>query len=261
MKVLFLLGSGRQDGNTARAIEIFRESLERSSSEMGVVFEAETVFLGQENLLFCRGCRVCFDHGENFCPLKDGLLAVRDKVNAADALVIASPVYVEDVSGLIKNWIDRMAFHSHRPSLYGKCAWLITTSASRSTKHSLRTMSVALTTWGVKVLGGSMLFLGALSRKEEIGAKYGAALDKAARSLFKAVQSRSAEKPSLFSLIAFRVQQNMWRRKKNDSFDRRYWTNKGWLAPGCAYYVPNRAGVVKRLAAGLASWVVIALFK
>jgi multimeric flavodoxin WrbA len=259
MKVLLLCGSGRADGNTARTVGLFREKLERVCGETGIELEVETVLLGQEQLQFCRGCRACFD--EDRCPLKDGLIPLRDRMLEADALVVGSPVYVEDVSGLTKNWIDRMAFFCHRPGLYGKCAWLITTSASRSTKHSLRTMSVALTTWGAKVCGGNRLFLGALSSKAEIAAKYGAALEKAARGLLRAVQSQSATKPSMFSLITFRVQQTYWRRVAGDSYDLKYWTEKGRLEHGCGYYGPYRTGAVKRCAADLAAKFVSAIFK
>ena len=261
MKTLFLIGSGRVEGNTARAAGIFREKLERACRESGEALEAETVCLGREGLEFCRGCRACFDQGEESCPLKDAFTPLWEKVRSADALVILSPVYVEDVSGLIKNWIDRMAFNSHRPSLYGKSAWLITTSGSRSTKHALRTMKVALTTWGAKVEGGNLLFLGALSGAEKIAEKYGAALDGAARKLLKAVRARSAEAPTLFSLLAFRVQQGLWRREEKDSLDKRYWADKGWLEPGCGYYMPHRAGAMKRALAGLAGRFVLAIFR
>ena len=261
MKALFLLGSGRQDGNTARALDIFRERLERAVREAGVAFEAETVFLGQADIAACRGCRACFDHGEERCPRKDGLSPLRDKILQAAALVIGSPVYVEDVSGLVKTLIDRLAFFSHRPALYGKCVWLLTTSGGRSTKHALRTMSVALTTWGAKVLGGDRLFLGALTKREEIAEKCGDALGRAAVSLLNALRTRSAEVPTLFSLVAFRVQQSVWRGMAADSLDYRYWAGKGWLEKGCAYYMPCRAGLLKRGAAWLLSKAAIAAFK
>ncbi len=261
MKVLFLTGSGRQDGNTARALGIYREKLERAAGEAGFALEAETVCLGQADISACRGCRACFDHGEDRCPLKDGLLPLKDKILAADALVIGSPVYVEDVSGHIKTLIDRLAFFSHRPALYGKCAWLLTTSGGRSTKHSLRTMSVALTTWGAKVLGGDMLFLGALTQREEIAEKYGETLGRSAKSLLHALRTHSADVPTLFSLVSFRVQQSIWRRMAVDSLDLRYWKDKGWLGKGCKYYMPYRAGFLRRGAAWLLSRVAIAVFK
>jgi len=261
MKVLFVLGSGRQDGNTARALGIFREKLERASSDAGVALEVETVHLGQADISACRGCRACFDHGEDRCPLKDGLLPLKDRILAADALVIGSPVYVEDVSGLVKNLIDRLAFFTHRPALYGKCVWLLTTSGSRSTKRSLRTMTMALTTWGAKVLGGNTLFLGALTRKEEVAEKYGETLGRAANGLLHALRTRSAEKPTLFSLVAFRVQRNAWQKLAADSLDHRYWQGKGWLEKGCGYYMPYRTGALMRGAAWLLSRAAIAVLK
>ena len=261
MKVLLISGSGRQDGNTSRALGIFRERLERASGDAGVVLEVETVHLGQAGISACRGCRACFDHGEERCPLKDGLLPLRDKILAADALVIGSPVYVEDVSGLIKTLIDRMAFFSHRPALYGKCACLLTTSGGRSTRHALRTMSVALTTWGAKVLGGDMLFLGALTRKEVIAEKYGETLKRSADNLLKTLRTRSADTPTLFSIVSFRVQQSVWRRMDPDSLDHRYWAGKGWLEKGCGYYMPCRVGFLRRGAAWLLSGAAIAVFK
>lgn len=261
MKALFLVGSGRQDGNTARAMAIFRERLERASSEAGVALDVDTVVLGQADISACRGCRACFDHGEDRCPLKDGFQPLKDRILEADALAIGSPVYVEDVSGLVKNLIDRLAFLSHRPALYGKCAWVLTTSGGRSTKRSLRTMTMALTTWGAKVLGGDMLFLGALSRREEIEAKYEAALCRAANGLLEALRTRSAEKPTLLSLVAFRVQQSVWRTMGADTLDYRYWEGKGWLKKGCGYYMPCRAGLLRRGAAWLLSKAAIAAYK
>lgn len=43
----------------------------------------------------CLVCRRCFDVGEGFCPLKDELLSIREKLNKADGVILASPVYVE----------------------------------------------------------------------------------------------------------------------------------------------------------------------
>jgi multimeric flavodoxin WrbA len=256
MKVLFLIGSGRRDGNTARAAALFQEKLERAMARRGLPLEAQTVSLGQISLGFCRGCRACFDLGEDRCPLKDGLLELRDSMRAADALVVLSPVYVEDVTGLTKNLIDRLAFNSHRPGFYGKCAYLLTTSGTYSSKHALRTMSVALTTWGIRTLGRTRLRLGALSSREEIEGKCGAALQKAAEKLAGALEYRLAEKPTLLSLVSFRVQQRFWRKETGDSLDFRYWKEIGWLDPRADYYMPHRAGSVKRTAARILAGVV-----
>ena len=48
-------------------------------------------------------------------------------MDAADGIIFASPVYVNDVSGIAKTWIDRLAYVCHRPAFAGKCAYLIAT--------------------------------------------------------------------------------------------------------------------------------------
>jgi hypothetical protein len=56
--------------------------------------------LAEMDIRTCRGCRICFDKGEESCPLKDDLLAIRRRIEAAELLVLGSPVYVEDGNGV-----------------------------------------------------------------------------------------------------------------------------------------------------------------
>lgn len=60
---------------------------------------------------------VAYALGEDHCPLRDDVSEIKKKIDDADIIILASPVYVEDVSGLLKNWIDRMAFVCHRPAV------------------------------------------------------------------------------------------------------------------------------------------------
>jgi multimeric flavodoxin WrbA len=74
--------------------------------------------------------------------------AIKAKKDAADGLLLASPVYVDDVSGLTKTWMDRLAYRCHRPGFGRKCAYPVATVGGRPTRHTLRTMNAALLTWG-----------------------------------------------------------------------------------------------------------------
>lgn len=62
--------------------------------------------MAYSDIQFCRGCRIYFDKGEELCPIKNGLLNIRDKINSADGIILASPVYVEDINGIMKNWAN-----------------------------------------------------------------------------------------------------------------------------------------------------------
>ena len=66
------------------------------------------------------------------------------KMQSADGLIVAIPVYVNDVSGIVKNWIDRLAFVCHRPEFAGKSAFLISTVGLGPTSHALQTLRFAL---------------------------------------------------------------------------------------------------------------------
>ncbi len=248
MKILSIVSSFRTDGNTGRVASLIEEQLQKEAERLKISLEIERIFLSRVDVRTCRGCRLCFDKGEDSCPLKDDLLSMRDKMLEADGYLFASPVYVEDVNGILKNWIDRMAFTSHRPALAGKCAFLITTSGGGSTGHALRTMDAALHAWGCRVAGRAKFRTGALMDKEDIRIKYEKAIHRAAEVFLEDLKRGADTNPGWYSLIAFRVQQICWAKAEyqvKNPHDYQYWRGKGWLEPKCIYYIPLKKGMWK----------------
>ena len=255
MKILACLGSYRKKGNTARVVQMIEARMQALAAQQNAPLEWETLFLGDMDIRPCRGCRVCFDRGEDRCPLKDDIPLIRAKMDAADGLLLASPVYVDDVSGLVKTWMDRLAYLCHRPALGGKCAYPLATVGGGATGHTLRTMNAALLTWGYHLVGQTGLKMGALASAEELP-HYQAAADKVADKLYHAVAQKQALSPSFVSLLAFKVQQLAWQREPPGSFDHTWWQGQGWLEPGCTFYFPPRSSRVKVALARLAGAVV-----
>lgn len=259
MKALILVGSYRKRGNTAGIAGMVAQALqalpEHPDQAHETAVEVETVYLGHRDIRPCRGCRVCFDRGEDHCPLKDDLPAIYAKMEAADGLVIASPVYVNDVNGITKNWIDRLAFVCHRPRFAGKCATLIATVGDSPTGHTLRTLDVPLRTWGYHIVGQSGFKMGALMEREEMARRYQGRAEAIARRLYHAVRERRYTRPSFVSLMTFKIQQLSWRRAAEDSLDYAYWQGRGWIEPGREFFIPHRANRVKVAAARLAGAV------
>jgi len=101
--------------NTHRAVLHFLNNLQ----SLGEV-EYEIVTLKNYRLETCRGCRACFDNGEEFCPLHDDRDALIQKIETSDGVVFASPNYSFQVSGLMKTFLDRLGFAFHRPRFFGK---------------------------------------------------------------------------------------------------------------------------------------------
>ena len=101
--------------NTYKAVEQFMNSLQA----LGNV-EVEIVRLSDYKLGICRGCRLCFRKGEEFCPLKDDRDVLFDKIKSADGVVFATPNYSWHMSGMMKVFLDRFGFAIHRPRYFGK---------------------------------------------------------------------------------------------------------------------------------------------
>jgi multimeric flavodoxin WrbA len=65
-----------------------------------------------------------FRSWKDSCPLKDVLPAIKTRMKNADDVIVVSPVYVDDVSGIMKNWIDRPAHVCRRPNLLAEAPFL-----------------------------------------------------------------------------------------------------------------------------------------
>lgn len=252
MKILAINGSYRTNGNTARVISLIIDQLYVEANRFGETLGFEMVDLGKLDIQFCHGCRICFNRGEEHCPLKDDLLAIKIKIKEADGIIIAAPTYVNDVNGITKNWIDRMAHVCHRPEYAGKCVYLLATVADGPTSHALMTLNMALRTWGFYLVGQTGLKTGALMKRQEIQSRYENQIKKIGRKLFLSIAEKKFTQPSFLSLMTFCIQQRAWQRHIDDSVDYHYWKNRGWLDARQSFYIPHHANIIKVWGARLA---------
>ncbi|MBU0935983.1 MAG: flavodoxin family protein [Spirochaetes bacterium] len=258
IRVLALVGSARKQGNTARMVALLQEELESILHDRKEPLIFTRLYLPDLDIRPCIGCRLCFDRGEASCPLKDQVQTIREWMDQADIVVFASPVYVDDVSGVMKNLLDRLAYLCHRPEMAGKLAWPIATSAVSPTRHTLRTLSAAALTWGFRLAGQTGLRMGALAPDTTMP-DFRPATARAARCIVAVLDRQRRRQPSFLSLMIFRIQQLAWQREPPDSYDYQWWQSRGWLGGSCSYFVPHRAGWFKVRFARLAGRL-IALF-
>ena len=248
MKIVALISSYRRQGNTARAVEFIEQSVRDITCKKGDVLEFEKIYLGHMDIEMCRGCRVCFNQGETKCPLQDDVLGIKAKLLWADAVILASPVYVEDVNGIMKNWIDRMAHVCHRPEFAGKYAYLLTTSGVGSTSHALRTLNTALRTWGFYIIGGTGFRMGAYMRQADLERQYGEKTRNIAGEIASSIHTQRATRPSFLSMMTFKIQQAYWKKSPedpNERHDYEYWRRKGWTGPQREFYIWHKSSRVK----------------
>ena len=105
MKVLMLNGSPRSNGNTAIALR----EMETVFREAGV--ETEIVQVGNKAIRGCIACGRCYETGR--CVFEDAVNELAPKLEEADGLVVASPVYYASANATLIACLDRLFYSTH----------------------------------------------------------------------------------------------------------------------------------------------------
>jgi multimeric flavodoxin WrbA len=131
-KILVLAASPRPKGNSTVLAGEAARGAESAGAEVRMVRLAELVINP------CRACEGCRKPKASGCVQDDDITALHAELRAADALLIASPVYWFTMSGQAKLFMDRLyAFgrEGYRP-LKGKRIGIILTSGDADIRSS-----------------------------------------------------------------------------------------------------------------------------
>ncbi len=106
MKTIILNGSPRKNWNTA----LMLKEAQKGAASVG----AETEYIDLFDLTYtgCRSCMACKRKGAVRCKCfwKDDLSPVIDRIFAADALFVGSPIYLGDITSQVHGLIERLHF-------------------------------------------------------------------------------------------------------------------------------------------------------
>ena len=145
MKILAINGSHHR-GNTFAVLNTIQNDFPD--------IEYEILNLHEANLEQCRGCYVCIAKGEQYCPHKDDRDMIITKMSEADGIIFASPVYVNFITSLMKQFIERVGFMSHRPPAwtFDKFAVLMAVYGGFGGKESNEYMNGIFSSFGINVV-------------------------------------------------------------------------------------------------------------
>ena len=101
-KILLLNGSPKAHGCTAAALS----EMMNVFAEEGV--ETELIQVGSKNIRGCVACGFCGKNGR--CVVNDLVNEVAPKFEAADGLVVGSPVYYGSPNGTLLSFLDRLFY-------------------------------------------------------------------------------------------------------------------------------------------------------
>ena len=101
-KVLVISSSPRKGANSDTLCDKFVEG----AKSVGNI--AEKIFLRDKKINHCSGCGFYNTNDYTACSQKDDMSEILDKMQEADVIVFASPIYFYSICGQMKTFIDRM---------------------------------------------------------------------------------------------------------------------------------------------------------
>jgi multimeric flavodoxin WrbA len=135
--VVAVLGSPRRKGNCAAVLGAALAELEARGAEV------EVINLSAHEIRYCSGHDDCAERES--CPTRDDAPDLLERVFAADAVIMASPVYADDITGQMKVFIDRGCHpYGRGRRLAARAVGLITVADSTGLDDTLATFKRAL---------------------------------------------------------------------------------------------------------------------
>lgn len=182
----------------------------------------EFIDLGGLDIKFCTACGVC--HKEPRCELEDDANAIIRRMLEVDAIVLATPNYLNHVAAPLKALLDRTSHFIHCLRLEGKYIASVSTSGGGSGDQIRDFIAGYSISVGAQYVGTahSPLPLGDAAFEE--ARKLGAALVQAVRE-----ETRWPEQIEAIEAHRARFARGIAMHKEEWSMEYTYWKEKGWL--------------------------------
>lgn len=105
-KIMIIDGGPRRNMNTAAMVAAFAEGVYEGGGEAKVVRLYDIDYKG------CRSCMKCKLKGQQvtYCQFPDGLTEILRECAEANGLVLASPIYYGEITGMMRAFWERLTF-------------------------------------------------------------------------------------------------------------------------------------------------------
>jgi multimeric flavodoxin WrbA len=221
MKILAIHGSPRTIRSTTRRLAGL---VLEGASEAGS--ETEMIDLADYHITPCTACEACSFTGT--CVFGDDVPALVTRMKEADAIILGSPVYIDNISGQMKVFFDRLADAIHYQVLAGKYGCAVATTYESGGQDVVAYLNHVLNYLGVVSVGG---FSVATAGKAETVEGAGSTARDLGRNLAVAVRNGFSD-PAQEAIIAenrsyFRAIVEENRDFRTDEYER--WVRMGWI--------------------------------
>ncbi|MFA4861478.1 flavodoxin family protein [Methanoregula sp.] len=160
MKIVAINGSPRTTRSITRQLAAL---VLEGAAEAGA--ETEMIDLCDLRVTPCTACEGCSING--ICVFEDDLPTLVERMKDADGIVFASPVYIDNVSGQMKIFFDRLADAIHYQVLNGKYGCSVATTHTSGGDQVVAYQNHVLNYLGVITAGGVSVATGGIQEAVE----------------------------------------------------------------------------------------------
>ncbi|MBM3304146.1 MAG: flavodoxin family protein [Candidatus Aenigmarchaeota archaeon] len=141
--VLGINGSARKNGNTAKLLNKVLGYARKEGAK------TEILHLASKDIKPCISC-IAEENCKYPCNIKDDMQGIFETLKKADCLVLGSPTYWYSMSGLMKNFIDRLTACDmvEPPLLDGKVFGVVSTALKEGSAQVTLQIIAPLTSMG-----------------------------------------------------------------------------------------------------------------
>ncbi|MBC2723358.1 flavodoxin family protein [Desulfosporosinus sp.] len=239
MKIVVVMGSPRKL-ETLKVVQRFEEKL---VAQCEVTFNY--IFLKDVCIKPCLGCFICLEKGEEFCPQRDDdRVKIFDLMTKADGVIFASPNYSLQVTALMKNFLDRMAYVFHRPCFFHKAFIPIITQGVYGGEQIIKYLETLGSFWGFNVTKGVLVTTPPGVKLPAEETKIERKITEGVHRFQKTLTGNPSPKPSIKKFIIFNLVCAFKPYGPKDR-DYNYFKDKGWLE--ASYYYETKLPLIYRM--------------
>ncbi|MDP3025928.1 MAG: flavodoxin family protein [candidate division Zixibacteria bacterium] len=185
--------------------------------------ESEIIHLCDLKIEFCHHCEAC--HKKILaCSIRDDVNWVLKKMLDADGIILASPNYINQVSGSMKTFFDRSSHFIHCKRLLDKYVTGVVSSGSGQDKNVLDYIEYYAHTCGAQYSGGVSSAAYAVKDKLEDAYQLG-------KKLVQDIKEKRVFADQMKIIKAGREHFKRIMQSRKDDWKKEYefWQDKGWL--------------------------------
>ena len=236
MKIFVCFGSVKDENSATKlVVQKFISCLKRYKKGVIKVFYADLL---KYQIDFCDGSLKPFITGET--QVLDDMVILEREILSADLIVLASPVYANNVSGSIKTFLDRISHWTHLFRLLGKYGAVFSISSNSGSEYTLDYLSDIAEHLGLYVVSKSNFITNSQSDEvidNIIDVQAMLAVNKIESEIFQFSDKQED---------SFKRYQKLYKENKGCKNELDYWKKNGMLYENCLLELLNKQKIRKR---------------